>query len=65
MPDDFRRVLRGMSGQTVSQICHAFAEPGGNRRTPADTKQGEIEYRRTLEEPAGYGRARDTAGSGP
>jgi len=53
------------SSPTVSQMCHAFAEPGGNRRTLADTKAGEIEYSRTLEEPAGYGRTRDTAGSGP
>ena len=28
-------------------MCHAFAEPGGHRRTPEDTKAREIEYRRT------------------
>src|SRR5204863_9954927 len=44
------------AGRTVSHECHAFAEPGGNVRTQEDTRAGEIEYRRTLEEPAGHGR---------
>ena len=48
-----------------SQTDHAFAETGGNRRTPEDTMAREIEYGRTQGEPAGHGRTRDTAGSGP
>jgi hypothetical protein len=35
-----------------SQMCHAFAEPGGHGRTQKDTTAVEIEYRRTPEEPA-------------
>jgi hypothetical protein len=50
---------------TVSQICHALAEPAGHRRTRKATRAGEVEYRRTLEEPAGHGRTRDTQGLGP
>jgi len=60
-----QREVQWSSLRTVSQMCHAFAEPGGHGRTPEDTKATEVEYRRTLEEPAGYGRTRDTAGSGP
>jgi len=41
-----------------SQLCHAFAEPRGYMRTRKDTKSSAIEYRRTLEEPPGYGRTR-------
>jgi hypothetical protein len=51
--------------EIVSQICHAFVEPGRHRRTPEGTKAGEIEYRRTREEQAGHGRTRHTQGSGP
>src|SRR5439155_1128083 len=46
--------------RTVSQMCHAFAEPGGHGRTQKDTTAVEVEYRRTLAEPAGHGRTRDT-----
>ena len=41
-------MLLARSDAAVSQICHAFAEPGGHRRTREDTKAGGIEYRRTL-----------------
>jgi hypothetical protein len=51
--------------RTVSQMCHAFAEPAGHGRTPEDTPACEIEYRRTLAEPAGHWRTRHTQGSGP
>ena len=54
-----------MKHSIVSQMCHAFAEPGGHRRTREDTKAREIEYRRTREEPRGHGRTRVAAGSGP
>src|SRR6266849_4398583 len=49
------RVWRCVPGsfRTVSQICHAFVEPGRQRRTPQDMTTGAIEYRRTLEQPAG------------
>ena len=57
--------VQGLRAPTVSQPCHAFAEPGGYRRTREDARAGEIEYRRTLEEPTGHGRTRHDAGSGP
>ena len=38
-----------------SQPCHAFAEPSGYRRTRKDMARSAAEYRRTLEEPLGYG----------
>src|SRR5438552_12257562 len=41
----------GRSLRTVSQMCHAFAEPGGHGRTQKDTTAFEIAYRRTLKEP--------------
>ena len=50
--------------ETVSQLCHAFAEPGGHRRKRADTKARAIEYRRTRKETLGHERTRHTAGSG-
>ncbi len=48
------------SSESVSQMCHAFAEPGGHRRTPEDTTAAETEYRRTLEDTtyAGFGTVR-------
>ena len=56
-----------------SQPCHAFAEPGGNRRTQEDTKKAQLEYRRTLEDTRGYSnghtdapvRDREAPGSNP
>jgi hypothetical protein len=54
-----------LAPRAVSQMCHAFAEPGGHGGTREDTAAGEIEYGRTLQETAGHGRARGTQGSGP
>jgi hypothetical protein len=36
-----------------SQLCHAFAEPSGYRRTRKDMVKSAAEYRRTLEKPLG------------
>jgi hypothetical protein len=55
----------GASNLAVSQMCHAFEEPGGHRRSQADMTATRIEYRRTPEEPKGHGRTRRTQGSGP
>jgi len=52
-----------------SQMCHAFAEPGGHGRTQKDTTAVEIEYRRTPEETGGHDirrvRDREAPGSNP
>jgi hypothetical protein len=47
-----------LRGPRRSQPCHAFAEPGGCRRTRKDMTRSAAEYRRTLEEPLGDGRTR-------
>jgi len=53
------------SRQTVSQICHAFPESEGHRRTREETRARQVEYRRTRRETGRHQRTRHTAGSGP
>ncbi len=48
-----------------SQLCHAFTEPGGYRRSQEDTKKIQFEYRRNRADTTGHERTRHCAGSGP
>jgi len=50
---------------TVSQPCHALAEPGGYRRSQEDTKKIQFEYSRNRADATGHERTRPCAGSGP
>ncbi len=48
-----------------SQLCQAFAEPTGYRRSQEDTKKIHFESRRKLADTIGHGGTRHDAGSGP